>query len=688
MLEMAKGLFSFCYFLRSYEGGIKMNEQELQVEKNYLNATLKIIDEKLANLGGELLTDQEKALDFKKFIWDNKSSMDAKELKSLMSDNDLEIYLMTTKGKYFQKLFRIQNSPYFASIIFNDGGKDETIYIGITHLEKNDKHYIHDWRSPICSLFYDYEVGKASYIAPEGVIAGDLKRKRQYKIEERKLKAVFDNSINIDDELLQEVLAQESSEKMRNIVNTIQQEQNKIIRNVTDRSLIVQGIAGSGKTSVALHRIAFLLYKLENLTSNSVLIFSPNQIFTEYISDVLPSLGEDNTMQTTIHDFLMQEINEYQEVESFLAFTSRYYQKEVTNKDLIKYKQSDAIIQDLLDYVNDFNTKYHFSNDITDNLYYFYSKEELEQMFYDRYFKFPFFERVEEMARTMSYQSFDGKYSHVGTFRKLLLESLGVKKDFKNIYYNFYKSPYCKVTLIDQEIKNFVSKKKLAYEDATLFVYLKGLLSSFPYHGEIKQVVIDEAQDYSKLQYLVLNKIFPKAGFTILGDVNQTINPYYKYDSLETLTEIFKSSSYLELNKTYRSTKEIIDYTNNILGLNHVSAIRREEAKEVVVKHDLATLKSDVKRLKEEYKSLAIIVSCEDDAIFLEDYLKSFEPSRILETTKVFRKDFIIVPAYVAKGLEFDAVIVYNLPKEEKYLYYVACTRAQHELVIYDTLNE
>ena len=320
MLEMAKGLFSFCYFLRSYEGGIKMNEQELQVEKNYLNATLKIIDEKLANLGGELLTDQEKALDFKKFIWDNKSSMDAKELKSLMSDNDLEIYLMTTKGKYFQKLFRIQNSPYFASIIFNDGGKDETIYIGITHLEKNDKHYIHDWRSPICSLFYDYEVGKASYIAPEGVIAGDLKRKRQYKIEERKLKAVFDNSINIDDELLQEVLAQESSEKMRNIVNTIQQEQNKIIRNVTDRSLIVQGIAGSGKTSVALHRIAFLLYKLENLTSNSVLIFSPNQIFTEYISDVLPSLGEDNTMQTTIHDFLMQEINEYQEVEVFLSF--------------------------------------------------------------------------------------------------------------------------------------------------------------------------------------------------------------------------------------------------------------------------------------------------------------------------------------------------------------------------------
>ena len=175
---------------------------------------------------------------------------------------------------------------------------------GITHVEDKLDYYVHDWRSPICSMFYDYETGPASYKAPSGIIKGIITKKRQYIIEDAELKHIFDNDLNISDSLLQEVLAEESSDKMKNIVNTIQEEQNKVIRNTEDKNLIVEGIAGSGKTSVALHRIAFLLYRIPNLTSSNVVVFTPNKVFSEYISNVLPELGEDNTYDMTFYCLL------------------------------------------------------------------------------------------------------------------------------------------------------------------------------------------------------------------------------------------------------------------------------------------------------------------------------------------------------------------------------------------------
>ena len=302
---------------------MELSKEEFKLEEKRLFDTVKIIRDKISVLGQELYDRDDKVLEFKKFMWDNRSDMDPSEMKTMMSSNDLEISMMMKKGEYLQKLFKIQNNPYFGSIIFraNDRNVDDTVYIGITHVEDdNNNYYVHDWRSPICNLFYDYEVGPAKYKAPMGEIEGNVKRKRQYTIKDAKLVHIFDNNINIDDELLQEVLASESSDKMKNIVNTIQAEQNKVIRNTDDRNLIVQGIAGSGKTSVALHRIAFLLYKIDNLKSNNVLIFSPNKIFSIYISNVLPELGENNTMQTTINDFLDMEIKEYNHVETFTSF--------------------------------------------------------------------------------------------------------------------------------------------------------------------------------------------------------------------------------------------------------------------------------------------------------------------------------------------------------------------------------
>ena len=279
--------------VKGMELSMEITKEELAKEQQHLAKTLEIIKKNISELGQELYDKEEKIKEFKELIWDTRHDMDPAEMRSMTGASDIEVIIAEAKSRYFRKLFKIQENPYFASITFQEENKDqlEKIYIGITHVEEDLTYYVHDWRAPICSLFYDYELGKASYQAPDGIIRGELLNKRQFKIEGGHLERVFDNSINIDDEVLQDVLSQESSDKMKNIVNTIQQEQNAVIRNTEDKTLIVQGIAGSGKTSVALHRIAFLLYKIKNLTSNNIIIFSPNQIFSEYISNVLPELG-------------------------------------------------------------------------------------------------------------------------------------------------------------------------------------------------------------------------------------------------------------------------------------------------------------------------------------------------------------------------------------------------------------
>ena len=299
---------------------MKIEREEFERERNYLNKTVSLIRKKISKLGQELFDDDSKVLEFKKLIWDTHTEMDPNEMRSMMAESDLQVSIMQSKGNYLQRLFRIQNKPYFGSIRFKEEGSEEedNIYIGITHVEDKLDYYVHDWRSPICSMFYDYETGPASYKAPSGIIKGNIIKKRQYIIEDAELKHIFDNDLNISDSLLQEVLAEESSDKMKNIVNTIQEEQNKVIRNTEDKNLIVEGIAGSGKTSVALHRIAFLLYRIPNLTSSNVVVFTPNKVFSEYISNVLPELGEDNTYDMTFYDLLCQNINEYKDIENTL----------------------------------------------------------------------------------------------------------------------------------------------------------------------------------------------------------------------------------------------------------------------------------------------------------------------------------------------------------------------------------
>jgi len=318
-----------------------ISDIEVEKEKKILKKVSKLLNDHIDNLSSEVNISTEDLVDFKKLVWDDFSSFDSGDIVQARATTEEEANKIYQKETYLKRLLKIKNSPYFASIVFQDKDNEIfNIYIALTYLkDKKLNNILYDWRSPICSLFYDYETGPCSYKAPGGIIEGKLLRKRQYKIKDGKLISVFDNSLNIDDDVLQEVLAKESDEKMKNIVNTIQQEQNAVIRNLEDKNLIVQGIAGCGKTSVALHRIAFLLYQIKNLTSNNILIFSPNNIFTEYISNVLPELGEDNTLQTTFDDYLSYFLTEYKGVETYTDFKKRYYIYRVD--DIVGYLQRD-----------------------------------------------------------------------------------------------------------------------------------------------------------------------------------------------------------------------------------------------------------------------------------------------------------------------------------------------------------
>ena len=619
-------------------------------------------------------------------------------MKTIISNNDQEIDNLEMKAKYYRKLYKIQNSPYFAKIVFEseEEGKND-IYIGLTYLTKNNDNVIYDWRSPIASVFYDYESGNAQYEAPMGIIKGYLHNKRQFTIEDAKIKRVFDSKLNVQDELLQEVLANKTDEYMKNIVNTIQTEQNAIIRNIKDKNLIVQGIAGSGKTSVALHRIAFLLYKIKNLTSDKVLIFAPNKVFSEYISNVLPELGEENTKETTFSDFLETYITEYRNIESFTSFIERYYKYEEADTDLIRFKQSNEIIKVMEEYINEFSNKAKFTKDIF-NHDLFIEKEKLNYYLKERYSSIPLFERIDEISLKIAEQEFRSNKSKAKQIRKWLKEVINIPLDLKEIYKNFYRSETFKKYYqkpIPESYINRLDDKSISYEDACLFVYMKSLLRFLGNDYMIEQTIVDEAQDYNVLQYILLKKILKKSKFTILGDVNQTINPYYQYKSLEELKSVFNESvNYIELNKTYRSSPEIIEHANKILGLSLVSAIRRDTHVPVEFKEEdnlREQLLEDIKKLQKDNKSIAIITKTDTESEKIYKLLhKDLEDLVLIKNnSKNFSRTLVTLPSYMAKGLEFDGTIIYteknnSYTYDERYLYYVSCTRSQHHLIIYN----
>lgn len=669
-------------------------------EYEYLSQTLESLRAIIGNLSSRVENSISEITSFNKYLWENIDAMDKEERLLGITSNEHHADITNTSLRKIRNLRKSLNSPYFGRITFVPSDEqiteDNDVYIGINTIMDDKGFYVFDWRTPIATLFYNGQFGPVSYNAPKGIVEGKLTGKRQYKIVNGQLKRVIDTELHLDDDALQEALRRATSDKMRDIVTTIQKEQNEIIRNTKSNCLIVQGGAGSGKTSVALHRLAYLLYQDKKATSDNMLIFSPNDIFSKYISGVLPDLGEENVLQTTISEFASSYITGYNHLETFTEFVSRYYDKEnITEeqKELYKFKFSKDYKEALDEYIKRINKEFYFKDYIKakgqsfDNGYMTKMLRNLGNM--------QISDKIDELAKAIcDYLKVPYKANR-DILRKNIKSQLEPKLNFKNLYKGFLTS--------EEFISRFGKPNKikgsdiLEYPDILGMLYLQFELYGYPKNDVIRHLVIDEVQDYSPLQLEMLRKIFNGATFTILGDVNQTVNPYLKYNSLEELIPILgKESEYYELNKSYRSSPEITEYTNGLIGVENEAARTSGDIpvliKEVPKESLYTELVSDILTMKENgLPKIAIVTRSNKEAKAIYKGLKDHitELSIVSDEGATYTTDTLVVPATISKGLEFDAVISYNnqeTPYEEadKYLYYVACTRAQHELVVYN----
>lgn len=676
---------------------MKISSEELKKEVLYLKETLKILKNIIEKESDSIEIQKTNVNEMKKYIWENSGVLDDIEVMVSMRDVNKEVDFTNKNIKNINALRKSLSSPYFGRVDFSYDDDIISVYIGINGIIENLKNYVFDWRSPIASLFYNYGVGKAEYTAPMGKIQGDILLKRQYKISNGKIKRCFESDINIDDEYLQEILSSASSKKMTNIVNTIQKEQNMIIRNVDDKHLIVQGIAGSGKTSVALHRIAYLLYNEKKLTNNNVLIFSPNEVFSDYISNVLPELGEQNVLQTTFSDFASSYIGG--DIESFTNFLERYYNNEnicLENQKHNKIKLSNEFKKEIDIFLKDYISTAIFVKGLSINGKKI-TREELNRIFLEKFDNREVSRRLEDMSEYL------GGYKK--EFKRKIFQKLKELLTIDTNPIEVYNKILSKNNLsIDKEKTKFNSNgkiKKLSYSDLLPLMYINFELNGYPNARTIKHVIIDEAQDYTLLQFDILKKIFNSASFTILGDVNQTINPFYKYNNLNDINSIFNNKGkYIELTKTYRSSQEIIEFSNKILGIDNACSVRHSnsipvEFREVDKNEIRKNLVENVHKMEEQnMKRIAIITKSNEEVINLYNELKKdLTKLKMINNSKDFKiGNLVILPSYISKGLEFDGVIIYTdkeneYQEKDKYLFYVVCTRAQHALSIYNQKN-
>ncbi len=674
---------------------MKISTEQLKEEMLYLKETLKVLKSIIEKESDSIEVQKANVNEMKKYIWENAGVLDDIEVMVSMRDVNKEVDFTNKNIKIINSLKKSLSSPYFGRVDFSDDDDEIiSVYIGINGIIKNLKNYVFDWRSPIASLFYNYGVGKAEYTAPIGKIQGDILLKRQYKISNGKIKRCFESDINIDDEYLQEILSSASSEKMTNIVNTIQKEQNIIIRNVDDKYLIVQGIAGSGKTSVALHRIAYLLYNEKNLTNNNVLIFSPNEVFSEYISNVLPELGEQNVLQTTFSDFASSYIDG--DIETFTNFLERYYKNEnidFENQKYNKIKLSNEFKKEIDIFIKEYVSKARFVKGLSINGKKI-TREELDQIFQEKFNNRPISIRLDDMSEYLGGYKKEVKRK---IFQKLK-ELLTIDTNPIEVYNKILSENNLTIDLERTKFNSNGKIQKLSYSDLLPLMYINFELNGYPNARSIKHVIIDESQDYTLLQFDILKKIFNSSSFTILGDINQTINPFYKYDNLNDINNIFNNKGkYIELTKTYRSSQEIIEFSNKILGIDNACSVRDSNSIPVefgeLDKNEISKiLVENVHKMKEEnMKRIAIITKSNEEMLELYNELKKdLKNLKMINTSKDFKiGNMVILPSYISKGLEFDGVIIYTDKENEyqendKYLFYVVCTRAQHALSIYN----
>ena len=667
----------------------------------FLNEVTEKLRKKIREIGETIQTVRKDIEGMNEYYWENYTEMDQYGYENF--DNQQALLAQVNANQENQRmksrLLKMLDSPFFGSVDFVYAGEDEaeTFYIGIGNFaeERGSVPLIYDWRAPVSSLFYDYDKGPASYEAPAGVLEGEICSKWQYKIRGGRMIYEFESDMKIDDDILKQELGESSDVKLKNIVRTIQKEQNEIIRNTKDKIMIIQGAAGSGKTSVALHRIAYLLYHdRKRLKSSNILILSPNSVFADYISHILPELGEENIQEMSFDLFAYREL---QDVAADCE--DRYHQIErrmqgITEEEEARFqwKQSEAFVGAVEGFLVGLEDELV---DLKDVEYkgMVKTEEELLKLFYFKFGEVPLLSRMDAVMEYFvdEYETLYGK-----TLCEDELEL--IRETFRNMY----------VTTDVYEIYNRLmeanglpalpsvplEKRLLEYEDVYPMLYLKYRLCKGESRRTIRHLVIDEMQDYSYLQYVILEKLFD-CRMTILGDKAQTVDTRQQ-DVMRFLPKIFgRNVRKIEMNKSYRNTIEIAEYARNVSDVKGIEYMQRhgKPVEEMTCSTPAAALDDILGKVRiggDRYETAAVLTMTEREAKEAFSYLKNQREDvcYIDRDSSVFRKGITVTTYYMAKGLEFDQVFVAGGQEKNpffKQFRYICATRALHELYVYES---
>lgn len=673
------------------------NQTEKQ-EKEYLKQIISFLKKVIGNTDASVKDHVDTLAEYKDYIWFNKD-IDPHEIRSMRESILNHFALGESVINKHKRLTKILAIPYFGRIDFlekKENSKVMPIYIGIhTFYDPESRAtLIHDWRAPVSSMFYDHELGEAGYRSPSGEIKGVISLKRQYRIRGGKMEFMIESALTVHDDILQKELSSNAGDKMKNIVATIQREQNRIIRNEDIRTLIIQGVAGSGKTSIALHRIAYLLYTFrDSISSKDILIISPNKVFSDYISNVLPELGEETVPETSMEQILSGVLEHKYKYQTYFGLVNELLEKPSSSLiNRIAYKASFGFISELDKFILHIENTYFKAADVKLTKYITIPAPFIEEQ-YLRFNRYPIRRRFDAMADYMlDMLKIQYTFTVTTTGRNLLKKEIRLMFAGNNdiqVYKDFFKWT--------NNPGMFKMRKghTLEYSDLAPLAYLHLALEgngNQPFR--VKHLLIDEMQDYSPIQYKVIQKLFP-CRKTVLGDAGQSVNPYGS-STAETIQKSLTASEIMKLCKSYRSTFEITDFAQKIHPNAELEPVARHGEKPQILQFGSAVEElSGIMGListyrKSGYKSLGIICKTEQQARKMADMLKSYanDISFLSSQSSAFVQGIVITSAHMAKGLEFDEVIIPQTDERnyrseiDKSMLYVAVTRAMHRLTL------
>ena len=673
------------------------NQTEKQ-EKEYLKQIISFLKKVIGNTDASVKDHVDTLAEYKDYIWSNKD-IDPHEIRSMRESILNHFALGESVINKHKRLTKILAIPYFGRIDFlekKENSKVMPIYIGIhTFYDPESRAtLIHDWRAPVSSMFYDHELGEAGYRSPSGEIKGVISLKRQYRIRGGKMEFMIESALTVHDDILQKELSSNADDKMKNIVATIQREQNQIIRNEDIRTLIIQGVAGSGKTSIALHRIAYLLYTFrDSISSKDILIISPNKVFSDYISNVLPELGEETVPETSMEQILSGVLEHKYKYQTYFGLVNELLEKPSSSLiDRIAYKASFGFISELDKFILHIENTYFKAADVKLTKYITIPAPFIEEQ-YLRFNRYPIRRRFDAMADYMlDMLKIQYAFTVTTAGRNLLKKEIRLMFAGNNdiqVYKDFFKWT--------NNPGMFKMRKghTLEYSDLAPLAYLHLALEgngNQPFR--VKHLLIDEMQDYSPIQYKVIQKLFP-CRKTVLGDAGQSVNPYGS-STAETIQKSLTASEIMKLCKSYRSTFEITDFAQKIHPNAELEPVARHGEKPQILQFGSAVEElSGIMGListyrKSGYKSLGIICKTEQQAREMADMLKSYanDISFLSSQSSAFVQGIVITSAHMAKGLEFDEVIIPQTDERnyrseiDKSMLYVAVTRAMHRLTL------